>query len=131
MAIYRKIIQSPNITGPTTLTDIAGLSPMTIQAGDSNYSFLATLSISGLTIPTMSANWGVVFHIMQGSTTLGSYYMGENNGGFRPSFTMTAVGDVCATGTTEDIHVKWLVSPGLKAWIREPASFSVLWDVRL
>ena len=131
MAIYRKMELTPNIAGPTTLTDIAGISPITIQSGDVDYSFVATLSVSGLTINQLPSGWGVVFRIMQGSTIIGSYYMGDLNGAYRPSFTMTAVGDVCATGLKEDIHVKWLVTPGLQAWIREPVSFSILWDQRL
>ncbi|MEP3891259.1 MAG: hypothetical protein ABJN69_12430 [Hellea sp.] len=130
MTIYRKILPNPNVIGPATLTDITGLSPITIQAGQPDYTFQATLAVSGLTIPTLSSGWGVVFRIMQGSTILGSHYMGELNGGFQPSFTMTAVGDVCPTGSTEDISVKWQVYGGIKAYLREPASFSILWDNR-
>ena len=130
MALYRKILPNPNIIGPSALTDITGLSPITIQAGQSDYSFQATLAISGLVIPTLSPGWGVVFRIMQGSTILGSYYMGDGNGPFQPSFTMMAVGDVCPTGLTEDISVKWQVFGGISAYIREPASFSILWEDR-
>lgn len=131
MPIYRKILPSPNVIGSTILQDITGLSPITIQSGVPGYSFQATLSVSGLTIPTMPSGWGVVFRIMQGSTIIGSHYLGDLNGGFQPSFTMTAVGDVCATGATEDIHAKWLVTPGVSAYLREPASFSIIWDDRL
>lgn len=129
MPIYRKFLASPNITGPSTLTDIAGLSPLKIQAGASNYSFIATLNVSGLTIPSLAGNWGVVFRIMHGSDILASYYMGQNNGEFRPSFSMTAVGDIASTGISEDISAKWQVY-NTTAYLREPATFAVIWDQR-
>jgi len=130
MPIYRKILTNPTLIGPTTLTDMPGLSPISIQAGSSNYSFIATLSVSGLSIPNLGVNWGAVFRIMQGSTILGSYYLGELNGGFRPSFSFSAVGDSCSTGITEDIHVKWKTY-GTQVKIIEPTSFSILYDDRL
>lgn len=129
MAIYRKKLDTPNIVGPTTLQDVAGISPISIQSGQSDYSFIATLTVSGLTISDLTQNWQVAFKIMQGSNVLGSYYLGKLNGGFRPSFTFSAIGDVCATGMKEDIHVKW-ITQGKNIWIREPVSFSILWDSR-
>jgi len=130
MPIYRNKLANAFVPAPFVLTDIAGLSPLTIQAGSSNYSFLATLSVSGLTIPTLSPGWGLVFKIMQGNTVLGSYWMGDTNGGFRPSFSMTAVGDASATGITEDISAKWMAF-GVTAFLKEAASFSIIYDDRL
>lgn len=129
MPIYRKFLASPFIQGTSTLTDIQGLSPLKIQAGASNYSFIATLNVSGLTIPTLTPGWGAVFKIMHGSQILASYWMGSDNGGFRPSFCMTAVGDVDGTGRTEEISAKWAVF-NTTAYLKEPATFAVVWDQR-
>lgn len=130
MPLYRNLVMAPNVTGSTSWQDISGISPLPIQAGVTNYSFIATLSVSGLTIPQFPSGWQVVFRIFQGTTTLASHYMGDLNGGFQPSFTLTAVGDVGSTGRTENIHAKWIVSAGLKAYLREPISLSVIWDAR-
>lgn len=131
MPIYRKKLDSAFVQGPPTLSDIPGLSPITIQAGSANYSFLATFSVTGLTIPTIpSGLWGITFRIMQGSNTLGVYYMGSDNGGWRPSFTFSAVGDACATGLTEDISLKWQAY-NVQALLKEQASFTIIYDDRL
>jgi hypothetical protein len=130
MAIYRKILPAPIGSSPTTWTDLPGLSPITIQSGQPGFSFIATLSIGGLTIPTLPSQWQVSFRILQGSKVIAQSYMGSGNGPFQPQVVLVGVGDVAATGQTEDIHAQW-TTYNVDALIKEASSFSIVWDERL
>lgn len=130
MPIYRKLMPQPIGSSPTSWQDIAGLSPITIQAGRPECSFVATLSIGGLSLPTLPSNWQVSFRILHGSQVIAQSYMGTGNGPFQPQVVLVGVGDVSASGPTEDIHAQWITS-GVEALIKEASSFSILWDERV
>lgn len=131
MPIYRKILADSNLKCPTNSADIPGLSPIKIQSGTPNFSFIATLNVSALEIINPPVNWGLLFEIIQGNNTLGSYWLGSSSDMTPYSFSFSAVGDVSASGLTEDIHVKWRCSNGLKVVLKGPTSFTILMDDRL
>ena len=131
MPIYRKTSASPGARGGPSWEDIAAISPIAIQSGEPGFSFIATLTISGLTVPQFTANWGIVFRIVQGEKTIATHYMGTNNGPWQPSFTLVGVGDVDTSGPrSQDIHAQWMVTSGLQAIIKENAAFAIYWDGR-